>query len=47
MIIVTGLQRTGSSLMMAMLNEAGFTVIGEKFPGDWEQTRTEKNEDFR
>jgi len=45
MYLVSGIQRTGSSLIMNMANEAGFPVYGKKFPKDWEQTRTEKSKD--
>ena len=32
--------------MMSMMNEAGFPVLGSKFPLNWEEKRTEKNKDL-
>lgn len=35
MIIVSGTYRTGTSLMCQVFEEAGFDVVGEKFPKAW------------
>jgi len=43
MFIVAGAKRTGTSLMMQMFKEAGFKVLGEKFPAVWEGKNNEKN----
>ena len=42
LIVCSGVQRSGTSMIMNLANEAGFKIVGEKFPHDWEQTRTEK-----
>ena len=43
MIIVSGTKRTGTSLMMQMLQSAGFNVLGEKFPEKWDGKNNVKN----
>ncbi len=36
MIVVTGTKRSGTSMWMQVLEAAGFPVIGERFPANWE-----------
>lgn len=43
MIIVSGTYRTGTSLMCQIMDEAGFDVLGEKFPKAWMGKNTELN----
>lgn len=38
MIIVTGTKRSGTSMWMQVLKAAGFPVIGDAFPKQWEQS---------
>lgn len=45
MIVVTGTIRSGTSMWMQILKAAGFPVIGEKFPENWEQTLGAANRD--
>jgi len=45
MIIVTGHKRSGTSLMMQMLDKAGFITIGEKFPEAWDKKMYGKNKE--
>lgn len=45
MIVVTGTIRSGTSMWMQILGAAGFEVIGEKFPADWEQSLRDANRD--
>ncbi len=43
MIIVTGTRRAGTSMWMQMLDAAGYPIIGERFPGNWNETLREAN----
>lgn len=43
MIVVTGTRRAGTSMWMQMLAAAGYPIIGERFPGNWNQTLREAN----
>ena len=43
MIIVTGAERSGTSLMMNILKEAGYPVYGEKYPHVWDKTLKDFN----
>ncbi|MBI9077135.1 MAG: hypothetical protein JEZ02_17130 [Desulfatibacillum sp.] len=45
MIIVSGTYRTGTSLMMQIMEEAGFDVLGEKFPKAWKGTNNHLNKE--
>lgn len=38
MLVVTGTKRSGTSMWMQILQAAGFEVIGEPFPRNWEST---------
>lgn len=38
MIVVSGTKRSGTSLWMQILEQAGFHLIGSKFPVEWEKT---------
>jgi hypothetical protein len=38
MIVVSGTRRAGTSMWMQILAAAGLPVIGEEFPGNWQQT---------
>jgi hypothetical protein len=38
MIIVTGTKRSGTSMWMQILKAAGFPIIGDEFPKQWEQS---------
>jgi hypothetical protein len=44
-IIVSGTKRSGTSLWMHLLANAGVPIIGERFPMDWEQTIRDANPD--
>jgi hypothetical protein len=43
MIIVTGTKRSGTSMWMQILRDAGLQVVGEPFSKDWEQTIRDAN----
>jgi hypothetical protein len=43
MIIVTGTRRSGTSMWMQILSAAGFPIIGEPFPLDWDEGLREAN----
>ena len=43
MIIVTGTKRSGTSMWMKVLGEAGLPILGSKFPSNWEKTIKEAN----
>jgi hypothetical protein len=43
MIIVTGTKRSGTSLMMQLLEKAGNPILGEKFPESWMAENKFKN----
>lgn len=43
MIIVTGTKRSGTSMWMQVLRAAGYTVVGEAFPGRWGESIRERN----
>lgn len=43
MILVTGTMRSGSSLWMQVLKEAGLSVIGEAFPSVWGESIRDAN----
>lgn len=43
MIFVTGTKRSGTSLWMQILKGAGFPVLGEAFPGEWEVSIRDAN----
>jgi hypothetical protein len=43
MIIVTGTKRSGTSMWMQILKEAGFPVLGRPFPRDWAETIRDAN----
>lgn len=45
MIIVTGTQRSGTSLWMHLLVEGGLPYIGERFPGGWGELLRDANPD--
>ncbi len=45
MIIVTGTKRSGTSMWMQILRAAGFPVIGEAFPGQWERSLRGANQE--
>lgn len=45
MILVSGAKRTGTSLMMQLLEKAGFNVLGEKFPALWKGRNSHKNKE--
>ncbi len=45
MIIVTGTKRSGTSMWMQVIQAAGFSVIGEAFPGKWRDTLHAANPD--
>jgi hypothetical protein len=38
MIVVTGTKRSGTSMWMQILKQAGFPVLGRAFPRDWAET---------
>lgn len=38
MIVVTGTKRSGTSLWMQLLSEAGYRFIGDRFPRNWAET---------
>jgi hypothetical protein len=42
-ILVTGTKRSGTSMWMQTLRRAGFGVLGEAFPGTWNETIREAN----
>ena len=43
MIVVAGTKRSGTSLWMQILSEAGFRYIGDRFPRNWEQKLKDAN----
>ncbi|MCX4244174.1 hypothetical protein [Paraliomyxa miuraensis] len=43
MIVVSGTRRAGTSMWMQILVAAGLPVIGEAFPGNWEQSLRQAN----
>ncbi len=43
MIVVTGSMRSGTSLWMQILAQAGFPVIGDAFPAHWDATLRARN----
>ncbi|MEC7949235.1 MAG: hypothetical protein VX265_16820 [Myxococcota bacterium] len=43
MIIVTGTKRSGTSMWMQILKAAGFPVIGDAFPKQWERSIKDAN----
>jgi hypothetical protein len=43
MIIVTGTKRSGTSMWMQILKEAGFPILGRPFPRDWAETIRDAN----
>ena len=43
MIVVTGTKRSGTSMWMSILQEAGLPILGEKFPSNWGETLREAN----
>lgn len=43
MIIVTGTKRSGTSMWMQILGAAGFPVIGDAFPKQWERSIRDAN----
>jgi hypothetical protein len=43
MIIVTGTKRSGTSMWMQILKQAGFPVLGRAFPRDWAETIRDAN----
>jgi hypothetical protein len=43
MIVVTGTKRSGTSMWMQILKEAGFPVLGRAFPRDWAETIRDAN----
>jgi len=46
MIIVTGIRRTGTTLMMSMLKEAGFDLYASEFANEkWKGKLKELNPD--
>lgn len=45
MIIVTGTKRSGTSMWMNILQNAGIPILGEKFPSNWGETLREANPD--
>ncbi|SHK12440.1 MULTISPECIES: hypothetical protein [Desulfatibacillum] len=45
MIIISGTYRTGTSLMMQIMEEAGFDVLGEKFPKAWKGANNHLNKE--
>lgn len=45
MILVTGTQRSGTSMWMQILAAAGLEVIGERFPRNWGEHLTAANPD--
>lgn len=45
MIIVTGTKRSGTSMWMQILTEAGLPAFGEQFPRNWEDTIKGANPD--
>lgn len=40
---MTGTRRSGTSMWMQIFDAAGFSLIGEKFPRDWNQTLRDAN----
>ena len=38
MVIITGTRRSGTSMWMQILRNAGFEVVGEAFPAAWERS---------
>lgn len=42
-IIITGTKRSGTSMWMQILKEAGFTIMGEAFPKNWKNTIQDAN----
>lgn len=45
MIVVTGTKRSGTSMWMQILRDAGLPVIGSAFPGRWKETIADANRD--
>jgi hypothetical protein len=43
LILVTGTWRSGTSLWMQILIAAGFSHVGQAFPGEWETTLADAN----
>ncbi|MEZ4321619.1 MAG: hypothetical protein R3F61_29365 [Myxococcota bacterium] len=43
MIVVAGTKRSGTSLWMQILSEAGFRYVGDRFPRNWEQKLRDAN----
>jgi hypothetical protein len=44
-IVITGTKRSGTSLWMRILEGAGYPLIGEAFPGDWQKVIGKANPD--
>lgn len=43
MIVITGTERSGTSLLMNLLREAGYPLYGEEFRGNWKRKLGEHN----
>jgi hypothetical protein len=43
MIIVTGTKRSGTSMWMQILKAAGYPILGDAFPYNWEHTIRDAN----
>jgi hypothetical protein len=42
-ILVTGTKRSGTSMWMQILRDAGYAIVGDAFPKDWGETIREAN----